>query len=140
MGSLIDTENLENGLPKKTSIVIGTNSMSELYISGFEVFQKDFQTSIYETDKRKLTRIIEDINSISVSQETSLLIYGHSLDLVDSDTLKIILNANFTYYSFSFYTDNEKKRIIQNLRHLFGVQKYNELFNDNRINYIDSSC
>ena len=68
-------------------------------------------------------------------------IYGHSLDLIDLDSLRLLLADNKYLAKLTiFYYDMEAKQsLIQNLKDILTLSEYNSLYYSNRIEFIQSN-
>ena len=72
----------------------GTNYKNEKY----NYFKKDYRRDAYNTD---YSRIMDDLKGVS-----RVIVYGHSMNRVDYDSLKIILNTCYKEYKGMINGDN----------------------------------
>ena len=71
--------------------------------------------------------------------EHNIAIIGHSLDLIDEDSLRTILTKKYSKYYVYYYNDEAKFNLIYNLRQILGVERYDWSFNNDAIVFINIS-
>lgn len=95
----------------------------------FKRFFKRFRRILKDCNKRYNEKIINYLNSESI-----IGIYGHSLDLADKSILKPIFESK--YKKYDIYCYEELDVVKTKLVNLIGLDLYDELEKDNKINLI----
>lgn len=121
-----------------SQIVLGIDDKVSFKNLGFDRFKKTIIRSMFDSDIHNLNYYLERACDNS-NIDNTIAIIGHSLDLIDEDSLKIILSRKYSKYYVYYYNDEAKFYLIYNLRKILGVDKYKELFNSDSIKYIPIS-
>ena len=119
----------------KEKIVFGIDSNIKLDNHGFELFTKTVQRSIKNTDISKLNYLFKTIFN-------EIIIFGHSLNIADYESLNFILTRNIGIYKpriVVYYYDNmAKMESILNLKTILGDELFNEFQREGKMEFIDS--
>lgn len=121
-----------------SKIVLGIDDKVNFKNLEFDRFKKTIIRSMIDSDIHNLNYYLERACDNS-NIDNTIAIIGHSLDLIDDDSLKIILSREYSKYYVYYYNDEAKFYLIHNLRKILGVDKYKELFNSDSIKYIPIS-
>ena len=115
-------------------IVFGIDSNVELRNQRFEVFCKNIQRSLKDTD-------IDKIDSLLSDRITNVFIYGHSLSLADYETLNYVfsrLNVWKPHITVYFLDEDSKISLLTNLKILLGNELFDEYQKNGRIKFLPS--
>ena len=119
---------------KNDSIVFGVDDKTKFINSGFERFKKTIIRCMIDSDISKLDDNLKSANKIP-NLKKAIWIVGHSLDLIDEDSLRMILRNNWQEYVVFYYNEEAKFNLIYNLRAILGVDNYEKLYNSGSILY-----
>ena len=77
----------------KENIIFGIDVASANFNNtGFNIFKKDYRRTEYDTDYLSISK------SKSLDNKQCVIIYGHSIDKIDYDSLKLIINKCYENY------------------------------------------
>lgn len=115
------------------NIIFGIDDKVELKIRELNCFKKSNQRALYDSDACKLGDLQKNINK-------TIGVYGHSLNLIDLDSLRFILKENkyLEKLTIFYYDIDAKQDLIQNLKDILTLENYNKLYYSNKIEYIQS--
>jgi len=119
----------------QSNIVFGIDDSVEFKNKAFDRFKKTVIRCDFDTDIRMLAASLPKRPRIAGETVPALGIVGHSLDLIDADSLRMVLLSGFNKYYVFYYLEESKIDLITNLRYLLGVDTYNELYNNGKIEY-----
>ncbi len=120
-----------HGRMMTTSIIFGIDSSDEL-IPSLKIFTKLNRRVANNTDIKKIDPIVKDAKSI--------VIFGHSLDLADKDSLSFILKNVMELDMLTIYyfngNQNEKEILANNLSEIIGKDNFFNLSTSNVLNFV----
>ena len=121
-----------HGNIKDKNIIFGPKPLS-FKIPAFNIFSKSAQCLYRNTDYMELVN-----DYISKTDKNNIGFFGHTFDLADSSTLKLILgnkeknNMIYIYY----YDDKSKRNIISNLMQILGAEDFEDRVRNNRLCFL----
>ena len=116
---------------KKTDIIFGIDSSDDL-IPSLKIFTKLNRRVANNTDIKKIDPLVETAKSI--------VIFGHSLDLADKDSLSFILKNVMELDMLTIYyfngNQNEKEILANNLSEIIGKDNFFNLSTSNVLHFV----
>lgn len=118
----------------RSDIVIGVeqsmiNEQSFKEESDFIMFFKRFRRIYKNCNKNYNKKIIDSLN-----ENSTIAIYGHSLDLADRSLLRPLFENKYKSYDIYCYKDSDKYKI--KIANLIGLDLYDELEKEGKIKLI----